>query len=231
MYVLDYSLVHTQLLTIFKAVQRTSKTTISAVDATTHLQVWDGWPNGRFQLLFTTQQVADTTKLAVNWSCEARSPGQRGSASSISWERGKELRRRCIGALCLCGEDLGLVSSRIELTTFFFRDGACFSHSGDHTHSKYTHSLVFQSREPFNFTEYIEKRPISLSVHSGYFGDAFASVSEPEDTKEDFSSADQSEEVEVNNAELFVAGSEPPCTDAAGLQEEADDPEANLAED
>ncbi|KAK7034386.1 hypothetical protein R3P38DRAFT_2430074, partial [Favolaschia claudopus] len=157
------------------------------------LQVWDGWPNGRFQLLFTTQQVADTTKLAVNWSCEARSPGQRGSASSISWERGKELRRRCIGALvctsrccsfkitaapavrgfdlerqlrkkCLCGEDLGLVSSRIELTTFFFRDGACFSHSGDHTHSKYTHSLVFQSREPFNFTEYIEKRPISLSV-------------------------------------------------------------------
>ncbi|KAK6977500.1 hypothetical protein R3P38DRAFT_3123300 [Favolaschia claudopus] len=236
------------------------ETPSSAVDAGTQIRVWDGWPNGQFQYLFSPQQLADTDNLAINWACESRPQGHRGSTAAVSWRKGKEVRRRCIGALvctsracsfnltaapavrgfdlerqlrkkCLCGEDLGLVACGIDISVFFFRGGACFVHSGEHTHGKYTHSLIHRPREAFEFAEYVAKRPISLEASSLTEGShfradvKFASESSIKDPAED--SGDQSDAVEVTK-ELYIDDSD---TDTAERREEEDDPEANLGED
>ncbi|KAJ7911163.1 hypothetical protein B0H13DRAFT_1876025 [Mycena leptocephala] len=152
--------------------------------------VWDGRPDGQFQCLFTPQQVTDTDQLAVNWVCEALS-GHRGLPTALTWQKGKEIHRRCVGVLecssqscainlrgapairgvdlhrqlqmtCLCGEAIRLKACGIELSTFLFRGGAFFINSGDHTHGRHTHSLIYRPNEPSQLEEYMVKRPISL---------------------------------------------------------------------
>ncbi|KAJ7846967.1 hypothetical protein B0H14DRAFT_2583817 [Mycena olivaceomarginata] len=59
---------------------------------------WDGWPDGRFQCSFSPQNVVDTDQLETNWACEALK-GRRGSAAAPTWQKGKEIPRRCLGIL------------------------------------------------------------------------------------------------------------------------------------
>ncbi|KAF7359825.1 hypothetical protein MVEN_00707800 [Mycena venus] len=151
---------------------------------------WDGWPDGRFQCSFSPQNIADTNQLEMNWVCEALK-GRRGSVAARTSKKGKEIRRKCIGILectsractanmriapaargidrhrqlrtpCLCGEKLRLRECGIESAVSLFRDGALFSNSGDHTHPKFTHSLIYHANEPYEFTEYIATHPVAL---------------------------------------------------------------------
>ncbi|KAJ6458366.1 hypothetical protein C8R47DRAFT_151131 [Mycena vitilis] len=153
---------------------------------------WDGWPDGPFQCSFTPQNVADTKKLTSNWVCELLK-GRRGSAAALTWQKGRELRRKCIGVLecsslscnfamqiapavrgvdrhrqlcnlCPCGEQLRLRECGIESSLFLFRGGAFFINSGNHTHSKFTHCLIYRPHEPFEFDEYLAAAPIALDA-------------------------------------------------------------------
>ncbi|KAJ7315144.1 hypothetical protein DFH08DRAFT_820745 [Mycena albidolilacea] len=163
---------------------------VSSTPANITPETWDGWPDGRFQCQFLPQQVTDTNQLAIHWVCEALQ-GHRGSPTALTWQKGKAIHRRCIGVLeccspscsfnlqvapaargvdlhrqlqktCLCGEATRLRSCGIEYSTYFYRIGAFFVNSGNHTHPRYTHSLTYRPREPLEFEEYVAKRPISL---------------------------------------------------------------------
>jgi hypothetical protein len=164
---------------------------------------WDGWPDGRFKSSFSPQNVADTNQLEMNWVCEALK-GRRGSAAALTWQKGKEIRRKCIGILectsqhcsanmtiapamrgvnrhrqlrelCPCGEKLRLRECGVEASVFLFSGGAFFINSGHHTHSKFTHSLIFRAHGPHKFTEYITLYPIALDKHRGIeVGDSFS---------------------------------------------------------
>ncbi|KAJ7820567.1 hypothetical protein B0H14DRAFT_2599865 [Mycena olivaceomarginata] len=151
---------------------------------------WDGWPDGRFQCSFSPQNVTDTNQLEMNWVCETLK-GRRGSLAARTSKKGKEMRRKCIGMLectsracfvdmviapaargidrhkqlripCLCGEKLRLRGCGVESAVSLFRDGALFINSGNHTHPKFTHSLIYHANEPYEFTEYIAPDPVAL---------------------------------------------------------------------
>ncbi|KAJ7658184.1 hypothetical protein DFH06DRAFT_1472862, partial [Mycena polygramma] len=155
---------------------------------------WDGWPDGPFQCSFSRQNVADTKQLTSNWVCELLK-GRRGSAAALTWQKGREVRRKCIGVLecsslacnfamqiapavrgvdrhrqlcnlCPCGEQLRLRECGIESSLFLFRGGAFFINSGNHTHSQFTHSLIYRPHEPFEFGEYLAAAPIALDPRS-----------------------------------------------------------------
>lgn len=63
----------------------------------TPTRVWDGWPNGSFSRHFTPQEVLDTNRLETNWVTETFS--SLGSPHATTWEKGKIMRRRCLGTL------------------------------------------------------------------------------------------------------------------------------------
>ncbi|KAJ7737438.1 hypothetical protein DFH07DRAFT_944259 [Mycena maculata] len=107
--------------------------------------------DGQFRALFSWQDVLDTNELTINWIYQG--------APAI---RRVDLHRQP----CLCGEKLLLYPCGIESSTYFFRDGAFFVNSGQHTHSKYTHSLVYRPHEPFEFTDYMSKHPIAFKEPS-----------------------------------------------------------------
>ncbi|KAF7377271.1 hypothetical protein MSAN_00147400 [Mycena sanguinolenta] len=153
---------------------------------------WSGWPNGQFQCLLSPQQVADTDKLAINWVCEFL-PGHRGSSSASTWQKGKEIHRKCIGVLecssrfcsvdlqcapapravdlhrqlqkkCLCGERIRLRPCGIQSSTYLFSGGAFFINSGTHSHAQYTHSLIHRPHEPFEFEDYMARWSFSADA-------------------------------------------------------------------
>lgn len=72
-------------------------------------------------------------------------------------DRHKQLRTPC-----LCGEKLRLRGCGVESAVSLFRDGALFINSGNHTHPKFTHSLIYHANEPYEFTEYIAPDPVAL---------------------------------------------------------------------
>ncbi|KAJ7203467.1 hypothetical protein C8J57DRAFT_1408023 [Mycena rebaudengoi] len=156
------------------------------------LGAWDGWPDGTFRLNLTHQQFVDTSELAVHWVSDSIRT-RRGSPSALTWERGKESRRRCVGVMecrteschlqlapaargidrhrqlqkeCICGETLRLRPCAIVFSTYLFRHGAVFVHSGDHTHGNYTHSLVYLAHEEFKLTDFTAKRAVPLNDSS-----------------------------------------------------------------
>ncbi|KAJ7275964.1 hypothetical protein C8J57DRAFT_1312033 [Mycena rebaudengoi] len=135
------------------------------------LGTWDGWPDGTFRLNLTHQQFVDTSELAVHWVSDSIRT-RRGSPSALTWERGKESRRRCVGSHrqlqkeCICGETLRLRPCAIVFSTYLFRHGAVFVHSGDHTHRNYTHSLVYLAHEEFKLADFTGKRAVRLNDSS-----------------------------------------------------------------
>ncbi|KAK7052605.1 hypothetical protein R3P38DRAFT_2762957 [Favolaschia claudopus] len=107
---------------------------------------WDGWPNTESYTAFASHEIAVPRDLTLNWSCE-KIPSKRGSPNAVSWQKGKEIRQRCIGVL-ECGA---------ESATYFYSGGARFMNFGTHTHSKYTHTLSYRKHQPLEFEKFISK--------------------------------------------------------------------------
>ncbi|KAJ7711648.1 hypothetical protein B0H16DRAFT_1627793 [Mycena metata] len=123
-------------------------------------------------------------------SLDLRKPS--GTSTALTWRKGKEIRRRCVGVLecsarscsfdlqcapelrrvdlhrqlkksCLCGEPLRLRECGVEYSLHIFRGGGHFLNSGLHTHPRYTHSLIHRPQQPFQFTENTFRLPILLN--------------------------------------------------------------------
>lgn len=126
----------------------------------------------------------------MNWVQETLD--NRGSPNASKWQRGNQIRRRCLGAITcrgkncamhlapgrravdrqkqlrltcpLCDETLVLHRCGIESSLFRFQGGGVFIHGGDHTHGQYTHSSIFSRNGSLEFGDYVPKyRPQSLS--------------------------------------------------------------------
>ncbi|KAK7007183.1 hypothetical protein R3P38DRAFT_3598984 [Favolaschia claudopus] len=144
---------------------------------------WDGWPDTEYHTTLSSQEIAATQNLALNWSCE-KVAGKRGSPNAVSWQKGKENRQRCIGILvcashscsfnihcapairgedlhrqltknCFCGQKLRLQACGVESSTHLFRGGAYFINFGTHSHPKYTHALNYRKNQPLEFEKFI----------------------------------------------------------------------------
>ncbi|KAK7007665.1 hypothetical protein R3P38DRAFT_2792479 [Favolaschia claudopus] len=141
---------------------------------------WDFWPNGDFRFRVTAQQLHDTHQLATNWVLETiRS---HGSPRASTWQKGYEIRRRCLGTIechgkncnmqlepksrsvervrqlkerCgLCGETLRLRQCDAQSSLFRFRDGLVFVHHGDHEHSRFSYCSETQPDGSLACVEY-----------------------------------------------------------------------------
>ncbi|KAK7006284.1 hypothetical protein R3P38DRAFT_2646939 [Favolaschia claudopus] len=149
--------------------------------------LWNGWPNGHVWTLFSQQELTQSQGMMINWVGEAIAGHRdRGSKKAAVWQKGKQLHRRCMGALrcqsrtcsfslvcapatrgidlhqqltklCSCGDKIELQPCGVEWTTYLFRNGAYFTHLGTHTHGKYTHSLNYRPHTPFQFEDFISK--------------------------------------------------------------------------
>ncbi|KAJ6546034.1 hypothetical protein DFH09DRAFT_1087996 [Mycena vulgaris] len=130
-------------------------------------------------------------QLETNWVCEAL-PGHRGSVRALTWQKGKQIHRQCVGILechsrscsadmqiaraargidrhrqlqttCTCGERLQYLQCGVKMSVHLFRSGAYFINSSDQTHARFTHSLIYRPHEDFELREYRSKRLIRLS--------------------------------------------------------------------
>ncbi|KAJ7719112.1 hypothetical protein B0H16DRAFT_1607380, partial [Mycena metata] len=131
----------------------------------------------------------------MNWVLETIL--NRGSSDALTWQKGNEVRRRCLGVITchgkqcsmhlapglramdrqkqlhhtcpVCEETLGLHRCGIESSLFRFRDGGVFIHGGAHTHQQFTHSSIFRRNGSLEFIEYVPKyRPRSRSPVPGF---------------------------------------------------------------
>ncbi|KAJ7069193.1 hypothetical protein C8F01DRAFT_1047838 [Mycena amicta] len=116
------------------------------------MNVWNGWPDGRFQARFSAEDYGRTGKLAIYWVHEVLH-GHRGSARALTADRGKETILRCLGVIacdsaqctdpmqiaperslklrlrqldvpCLCGYPLSYRECGVRCSVSQFRDGA-----------------------------------------------------------------------------------------------------------
>ncbi|KAJ7148153.1 hypothetical protein C8R43DRAFT_1194951 [Mycena crocata] len=152
--------------------------------------IWDCWPNGKFQRFFSPQELADTQELATNWVIETIR--NRGSAQAVTWEKGKEIRKRCLGVIgchgrtcsmqlapamravdrhrqlqqtcIMCDEPLAHRQCGVESSLFYFREGGFFIHSGTHRHSMFTHSSVSCPDGTLVSVDYMPKYTISVDI-------------------------------------------------------------------
>ncbi|KAJ6543120.1 hypothetical protein B0H19DRAFT_1239236 [Mycena capillaripes] len=152
---------------------------------------WDFWPDGKFQFDVSPQQLVETNKLASNWVSET--VRSRGSSRALTWKKGHELRRKCLGVIechskgcrmqlapalraidrytqlrqtCpICVETLTLRPCGIESFLFRFRDGAVFIHNGTHNHSEFSHASVQHPNGSLGFVDYVPKHSAHLSLN------------------------------------------------------------------
>ncbi|KAJ7240008.1 hypothetical protein C8J57DRAFT_1478261 [Mycena rebaudengoi] len=221
------------------------------------LSTWDGWPDGRFQCFLSPQEVADTHELEINWVCESLK-ARRGKCDALTWQRGKESRRQCVGVLectsracafgmkiapairgvdrhrqlqepCLCGELLRLRGCEIESSVFLFRSGAFFSNSGKHTHSRFTHSLLHRPQDP---------EPFAFAEYVSKSPVGLQDTQNSESEHSSSSDSDNEEEwfgINITDDPAHVAGFENSYEhsedDESALKEVEDDPEANDSDD
>lgn len=157
-----------------------------AVDRTS----WDGWPNGSFVLFLTPQQIRNTNSLAVQWSSEAFGHQSKGSHLSETWQRGRAMQRRCLGAIqcfnmvcgvcsppairgihiaqqleerCLCGAILEHRQCTVHWTVHIYGQGARFENFGEHSHPRFSHTLPVLAKERPQFFAFDNKPVVSLS--------------------------------------------------------------------
>ncbi|KAJ7207438.1 hypothetical protein GGX14DRAFT_366278 [Mycena pura] len=149
---------------------------------------WDGFPDRRFRCHFTSQQVEDTSRLAVYWISDKVSGGKRGSLDPTTPEKGRSSRFKCAGvtsceatvctvriapgtniarqteSLCKCGSPLHHRSCPVEWSVVFYRAGAIFENSGTHSHPRYTHSLPTSRNKKTapQLQHFIARKPIVL---------------------------------------------------------------------
>ncbi|KAJ7673629.1 hypothetical protein B0H14DRAFT_2656818 [Mycena olivaceomarginata] len=58
---------------------------------------WDFWPDGEFQCVVSAQDLQDSRNLATNWVLETTRDS--GTTRARSWQKGHELRWRCLGTI------------------------------------------------------------------------------------------------------------------------------------
>ncbi|KAJ7664271.1 hypothetical protein B0H17DRAFT_302658 [Mycena rosella] len=161
---------------------------------------WNCWPDGNFQCLFSLEELQATSRLATNWVLETIQ--NRGSAQALTWQKGKELRRKCLGAIQCRGKTCHMrlaphtrgstvIASSSATASFvtrhcfcvragssrplhLFRDGGFFIHRGSHTHPTFTHSSVHIPDGSLAFIDFTPKYVISSDVG--------AAASAPQDT-------------------------------------------------
>ncbi|KAJ7711630.1 hypothetical protein B0H16DRAFT_1816469 [Mycena metata] len=164
--------------------------------------VWDYWPNGNFQRFVSVQELTDSNDLATNWVLETIQT--RGSANASTWQKGKEIRRRCLGVVqcrdktCAmqlvpatraverhkqlqypcptCEESLVHQPCVVESSLYRFRDGGFFKHTGIHAHSEFTHASFHCPDGSLVFMDYIPR--FVLSIDPGPTEDPSKSISE-----------------------------------------------------
>ncbi|KAG1882735.1 hypothetical protein F4604DRAFT_1742579 [Suillus subluteus] len=130
--------------------------------------LWDPWPDGDFERLFTWEEVTKTDNLRENWACQPGGGDKRGSESALTWSQGKKTRRICLGVItcdeptcevitrpqtrrarimgqlngsCLCGGQLTHVDCGVLSMLYSFKGGVYYIHKGAHHHPKQTHIL------------------------------------------------------------------------------------------
>lgn len=157
-----------------------------AVDRTS----WDGWPNSSFVLFLTPQQIRNTNSLAVQWSSEAFGHQSKGSHLPETWQRSRATQRRCLGAIqcfntacgvcsppairgihiaqqleehCLCGAILEHRRCTVHWTVHIYSQGARFENFGEHSHSRFSHTLPVLAKERPQFFAFENKPVVSLS--------------------------------------------------------------------
>ncbi|KAJ7863026.1 hypothetical protein B0H14DRAFT_480045 [Mycena olivaceomarginata] len=151
---------------------------------------WDGWPNGSFVLFLTPQQIRNTNSLAVQWSSEAFGHQSKGTHLSETWQRSRVTQRRCLGAIqcfntvcgvcsppairgihiaqqleerCLCGAILEHRQCTVHWTVHIYSQGARFENFGEHSHSRFSHTLPVLAKERPQFFAFENKPVVSLS--------------------------------------------------------------------
>jgi hypothetical protein len=134
--------------------------------STDHL--WDPWPDGDFERLFTWEEVAKTNNLSEHWACQPGGGDKRGLESTLTWSQGKKTRRICLGVItcddptcevvtrpqtrragimgqlnasCSCGGQLTHVDCGVMSVLYSFKGGVYYIHKGVHHHPKQTHIL------------------------------------------------------------------------------------------
>ncbi|KAJ7820666.1 hypothetical protein B0H14DRAFT_3735454 [Mycena olivaceomarginata] len=175
---------------------------------------WDFWPDGQFQSSVSPREITDTHKLATNWVLET--VRSRGSPGALTWQKGHELRRQCVGVIkchndtcslqlapapraidrytqiqhpCpICGDALTLSPCGIESSLYRFRDGGLFIHRGNHNHLIFTHSSQNQPNGSLGFVDY-EPKYTAEPVHTSVAASSHPSPDASEDGSENESTA------------------------------------------
>ncbi|KAJ7048914.1 hypothetical protein C8F01DRAFT_1187586 [Mycena amicta] len=164
-----------------------------------HLQYWDGFPNGTFHYEFTRQEVEDTFQLAVYWACN-RLPGRPGSSDARTLQRGSISRFKCLGAIqcvssrctitiapagdiskqlamsCLCGSALEHTTCDVQWSVNIYSAGALWENDGSHLHPAYTHSLPVGTHDTLGIQPLIRRAPVTLHGSSQPFSAELAQM-------------------------------------------------------
>lgn len=148
--------------------------------------MWDPWPDGDFERLFTWEEVNGTNNLSEHWACQPGGGDKRGSESALTWQHGKRTRRVCLGVItcdeptcevvtrpqtrragimaqlkaqCLCGGQLMHIDCGVTSVLYSFKGGVYYIHQGVHNHPKQTHVLHLSRDERKRFEHIVFENP------------------------------------------------------------------------
>ncbi|KAK7025763.1 hypothetical protein R3P38DRAFT_2778557 [Favolaschia claudopus] len=141
---------------------------------------WDCWPDGDLRFSLTAEQFHATQDLGTNWVMETTRT--KGSSRAKNWLKGRETRRRCLGAIkcqgpncsmhlvpaarkieryrqleekCVeCRSNLTTQSCNVETSLFQFAEGFVFVNYGVHTHTTFTHSTALKPDGSLAFADF-----------------------------------------------------------------------------
>ncbi|KAG2133699.1 hypothetical protein DEU56DRAFT_888775 [Suillus clintonianus] len=155
-------------------------------DQTLADDLWDPWPDGDFERLFTWVEVTRTANLSEHWACQPGGGDKRGSESALTWPQGKKTRRVCLGVItcdeptcevvtrprtrragimaqlsvpCLCGGQLTHNDCGVTSVLHSFKEGVYYIHKGVHNHPKQTHVLHLTRDERTRFEQIVFENP------------------------------------------------------------------------
>ncbi|KAK7034409.1 hypothetical protein R3P38DRAFT_3185270 [Favolaschia claudopus] len=142
------------------------------------LFTWDCWPDGDLRFSLTAEQFYATQDLGTNWVMETTRT--KGSSRAKNWLKGRETRRRCLGAIKCQGSNCSmhlvpaarkierfrqleekcvecrssLTSCNVETSLFQFAGGYVFVNYGVHTHTTFTHSTALKPDGSLAFADF-----------------------------------------------------------------------------
>ncbi|KAF9468215.1 hypothetical protein BDZ94DRAFT_1184677 [Collybia nuda] len=148
--------------------------------------VWDGWPDGKFERLFSWKEFHQLKNLRVHWACKPKGGSKTGNDKAETWEKGKSTGRECNGIIecdnraccilirpqtqmkgiakqvakrCMCGGKLKHIDCGVESYLFSFKHGVYYLNQGIHEHPRPTHILHLTSSEQARFDKIVLDNP------------------------------------------------------------------------